>query len=183
MRQTCIIYRQQSAAVVFKGQFSAMTWALIWCQFGQQQAARQQEAVNRAPVPPAFQARRNAYIWAVTAAAAAAMEAQVSEGRGKLCPTDQTNGGSWIGLPTCEYYPTTRRRTADQPADGPAYPRDLPTGTDLPTDLPTNLPTDLPNRSPLRLGSSAGRPSVPGHRCPGVLPARPGLVLQRRRAN
>ena len=25
-----------------------MTWALIWCQFGQQQAARQQEAVNRA---------------------------------------------------------------------------------------------------------------------------------------
>ena len=27
-----------------------MTWALIWCQFGQQQAARQQEAVNRALV-------------------------------------------------------------------------------------------------------------------------------------
>ena len=33
---------------MFKGQFSAMTWSLIWCQFGQQQAARQQEAVNRA---------------------------------------------------------------------------------------------------------------------------------------
>ena len=43
-----------TAAVVFKGQFSAMTWAVIWCQFGQQQAARQQEAVNRAQVTGTF---------------------------------------------------------------------------------------------------------------------------------
>ena len=29
-----------SLSVVFKGQFSAMTWALIFCEFGGQQIAR-----------------------------------------------------------------------------------------------------------------------------------------------